>query len=186
MVAPESEATSPTTNAGEEESAPEIAGEVAVPSGVGERPPVPALSADSEVANEVVETVSRLTSYLTKRPQSTASGVTLAVGNAKLTLTSTEVTAFLEPNIEFSWTIRENVALRLLLLQTLDQARRTGARRKLMETIDLGRRRMARLQQDLAAVRAAGNARGFETLTAAARRLATILHEADQFGRRRQ
>jgi len=44
---------------------------------------------------------------------------------------------------------------------------------------------MACLHQDRTAVRAAGNARAFETLTAAARRLATILHEADQFGKRR-
>ncbi|MGA3212735.1 MAG: hypothetical protein ABSD20_15620 [Terriglobales bacterium] len=185
MVAPEPEAVVSNASGDENESAPEIPDEAPAPSTSAEPAQAAASGVDSETANEVVETVSRLTAYLTKRPQSTASGVTLAVGNAKLTLTSTEVTAFLEPNIEFSWTIRENVALRLLLLQTLDQARRTGSRRKLMDLISLSRNRMACLHQDRTAVRAAGNARAFETLTAAARRLATILHEADQFGKRR-
>jgi hypothetical protein len=142
----------------------------------------PAAVADAapDLTDDLRKVRKQLAHYLmADRARTRTVGATIVVGQARLTLSSWEVTAFVEGVGEFTETVQRGVATRVLLFQHMEQAKQNGARQKLTDVVAAAREEAARLQQSVTDAREARNIEATVTLSATAQRLIGIIAEAE-------
>jgi hypothetical protein len=126
----------------------------------------------------------QLSAYLlADRVRSRTMGATIVVGNARLVISSWEVTSFLDSARQFSRIVQRAVAVRVLMFQLLEQLRQGGSPRKLAPVVALVRNEAADLQQFVGTARRAHDIEATVALSAAAQQLANMLREAESLTR---
>jgi hypothetical protein len=135
------------------------------------------VSAEAAVAGELRKVLKQLFDYLRANQERTrTTGATIVLGSSRLALSSWEVTAFVDGG-EHAEAIQLGVGIRVLLFQALERLKQGGSGRKPDAIMTLARNQAARLQQALAASKAAHQLEATVALSATAQRLADILDE---------
>jgi hypothetical protein len=168
-------AEDPAATAPEPANAP-VANEAGANSSPTEKP----AAAPPDLTDELQKVRKQLSNYLMSNPARTRTvGATIVVGHARLTLSSWEVTAFVEGIGEFTEIVQRGVAVRVLLFQHSEQAKQNGSRTKLADIIASARSEATRLQQSVTDARDARNIEATVTLSATAQRLISTIAEAE-------
>jgi hypothetical protein len=159
----------------------EPAGPAAVPEPAADAGAEPAAAPlPAKLAAEVQNVRTQLSRYLVaERARTRTAGATIVSGNARLALSSWEVTAFVGGMGEFSDIVQQGVALRVLLFQVLEQAKERGSQGRLTEILDAARNEALRLQEIMNTARDAGNIEAAVTLSATVQRLLGTIADAD-------
>jgi hypothetical protein len=135
------------------------------------------VSAEAPVAGELRKVLKQLFDYLRANQERTrTTGATIVLGSSRLALSSWEVTAFVDGG-EHAEVIQLGVGIRVLLFQALERLKQGGSGRKPSAIMALARNQAARLQQALAASKAAHQLEATVALSATAQRLTDILDE---------
>jgi hypothetical protein len=157
---------------------------MAAPTAPAVSAPNPAASNPSDPGAKLQAVLEQLSAYLlADRVRSRTMGATIVIGNARLVISSWEVTGFLDPGRQFSKVIQRAVAARVLMFQVLQQARQGGSSRKLVPILSLVRKEAADLQQVVITARQAHDIEATVALSAASQQLANMLREAEPFTR---
>jgi hypothetical protein len=146
--------------------------------------PKPAAADPNDLDANLQLVLEQLTAYLlADRVRSRTMGATIVIGNARLVISSWEVTGFLHPTRPFSKAIQRAVAVRVLMFQVLQHVRQGGSSRKLMPVLSLVRKEAADLQRAVSTARQAHDIEATVALSAASQQLANMLREAEPFTR---
>jgi hypothetical protein len=191
---PASFSTAPTLPQSSDQAGPlkfgsrsELSEEIAPPAA-----PAKATSAQLDLDAKLQMVLTQLTEYLqADRTRSRTMGATIVFGNDRLSLSSWEMRAFVDPAGSFSTMIQQGVAARVLMFQILAQARLGStdsssrssgtAHDKLAATMALARTQAAQLQQAVGQARKVYDIDATVALSAAAQQLTNMLREAEQF-----
>lgn len=141
-------------------------------------PSVPPTALAGDIHNILRQLAQYVTAEAKRNPNASA---TIVMGNARLVLSSWEVKAFTEGLGEFSQPTQEAVAVRVLLFQTLEAAKRGGAVKKLTQVVSRAHDEAARLQETIAESRDARNIEAAVTLSATSQRLLQQIEDAEVF-----
>ncbi len=124
----------------------------------------------------------QLSDYLMADPsRSRTSGATIVIGSARLALSSWEVTAFVDGIEQFSPVIKQGVAVRVLLFQSLERARQGAMVQHLAGVVSLARAAAGLLQEALNESRDNRNIEATVTLSSTVQRLGDVLQDAERF-----
>ncbi len=160
-------------------SAPAVSSERHAPTA---QPTTPAATAPVGLAAEVQSILRQLSQYVTAQAKrSPSASATIVMGDARLVLSSWEVKAFTEGLGEFSGPTQEAVAVRVLLFQTLEAAKRGAPVKKLTQVVSRAHDEAARLQETIAESRDARNIDATVTLSATSQRLLQQIEHAEAF-----
>jgi hypothetical protein len=149
----------------------------------GQPVPPPSAAAGTkppDLTQELQKVQKQLAHYLMANPARTRTvGATIVVGHARLTLSSWEVTAFIEGIGDFTEIVQRGVATRVLLFQYSEQAKQNGSQRKFADVIAAARSEAAGLRQSVTGARNTGSIEATVALSATTQRLISTIAEAE-------